>query len=241
MMLRTFPHALALSLAAALALITTPASADLIGDAEAGAQVFARECSACHQIGEGAVHRVGPHLNRIFDSRAGSHDGFNYSRPLLRMGADGMVWRLDTLDAYIENPRALVSGTRMSYRGLRDEDARANLLAYLRAYSDQPQNIPESSPTALRTDTSLPPEILALVGDKEYGEFLAQECSACHQLTGSDQGIPAITGWHEEDFVVAMHAYRRGLRPHQVMQMVAQRLGDDEIAALAAYFADLGE
>jgi len=230
-----------LALALALTLSAVPAMADLIGDAEAGAQVYARECSACHQIGEGAQHRVGPHLNRIFDARAGAHEGFNYSRPLLRMGADGLVWRLDTLDAYIANPRALVSGTRMSYRGLRDDAARANLLAYLRAYSDQPQNIPESSPTALRTDQRLAPEILALVGDKEYGEFLAQECSACHQLSGSDVGIPAITGWPTEDFVVAMHAYREGLRPHQVMQMVAQRLGDEEIAALAAYFADLGE
>jgi cytochrome c len=235
---RLFAAAFALTLATAFG---GPAGAELIGDAETGARVFDRECAACHQIGEGAMHRVGPHLNRIFDRRAASHEGFNYSRPLQRMGADGMVWRLDTLDAYLENPRALVSGTRMAYRGLRDEAQRSDLLAYLRAYSDQPQNIPESSPTARRTEPALPPEVLAIVGDREYGEYLAQECMACHQATGSDQGIPAITGWYEEDFVVAMHAYRRELRPHQVMQMMAQRLNDEEIAALAAYFATLGE
>jgi len=230
--------------AAALALglgVSTSASAGPIGDAEAGARIYARECAQCHQIGEGAVHRTGPQLNRIFDRRAGTQDGFGYSRPLMRMGADGMVWRLDTLDAYIENPRALVSGTRMAYRGLRDEGRRADLLAFLRSHSDQPQNIPESSPTALRSPVDLPPDILAIVGDVEYGEYLAQECSTCHQRSGSDLGIPSITGWYEEDFVVAMHAYRRGLRPHQVMQMVASRLADDEIAALAAYFATLGE
>jgi cytochrome c len=225
----------------ALALQVGAASADLIGDAASGERIFSRECASCHQIGEGAVHRIGPHLNRIFDRRAGSHDNYTYSRPLARMGADGLVWRLDTLDAYIENPRALVSGTRMSYRGLRDSGHRSDLLAYLRAYSDQPQDIPESSPTARRSEVALPPEVLAIVGDVEFGEYLAQECMACHQRSGSDAGIPAITGWYEEDFVVAMHAYRRGLRPHQVMQMMAQRLSDEEIAALAAYFAGLGE
>jgi cytochrome c len=232
------------SIFAAFTLVLTlaaPARADLIGDAAAGAQLYARDCAQCHQIGEGAAHRIGPHLNRVFDRRAGSLDGFNYSRPLARMGADGLVWRLETLDAYVENPRALVSGTRMSYRGMRDPGDRANLLAYLRDFSDRPQDIPESSPTARPSPIDLPPEILAIVGDVEYGEYLAQECSTCHQRSGSDLGIPSITGWPEEDFVVAMHAYRRGLRPHQVMQMVASRLADDEIAALAAYFATLGE
>jgi cytochrome c len=36
-----------------------------------------------------------------------------------------------------------------------------------------------------------------------------------------------------------MHAYKAKLRPHPVMQMMAGRLSNDEIAALAAYFATL--
>lgn len=233
---RIFVSALVACAAAASAPLADP-----IGDAAAGAQVFARECAACHQVGEGAANRIGPQLNRVFDRRAGGLGDFAYSRPLARMGADGLVWRLETLDAYLANPRALVSGTRMSYRGLPDAGRRADLLAYLRDFSDRPQDIPESAPTARPSDPALPPEVLSIVGDAEYGEYLAQECLTCHQRSGSDVGIPAITGWPEEDFVVAMHAYRNGLRPHQVMQMMAQRLGDDEIAALAAYFAGLGE
>ena len=228
-------------LVAAFALLATPASADLIGDAKAGARIFARECAQCHQVGEGAANRIGPQLNRVFDRRAGSVEGFNYSRPLQRMGADGLVWKLETLEAYLENPRALVSGTRMAYRGLRDAGQRSDLLAYLREYSDQPQNIPEASPTARRSEVQLPPEVLAIVGDVEYGEYLAQECLTCHQKSGADAGIPAITGWPEEDFVVAMHAYRQRLRPHRVMQMMAGRLNDEEIASLAAYFAGLAD
>jgi cytochrome c len=155
------------------------------------------------------------------------------------MGVDGLTWTLETLDAYLENPRSLISGTRMSYRGLKDDAKRADVLAYLRAYSDRPRDIPEASPTALPTAPVLEPEILALKGDPEFGEYLASECTTCHQRDGSDQGIPSITQWPEEDFVVAMHAYKRKLRPHPVMQMMAGKLSDEEIAALAAYFATL--
>jgi cytochrome c len=229
--------ALAFALVAGPAL--SPVAADVIGDAGRGADLFARHCASCHQIGDGAVNRIGPHLNGIFGRKAGAVEGFGYSKPMARMGADGLVWTLETLDAYIENPRAMVSGTRMNYRGMAEPDARDALLAHLRDWSDRPQDIPESEPTAIRTDPDLSPDVLAIEGDPAWGEYLASECQTCHQADGSDQGIPSITGWPTGDFVVAMHAYKQKLRPHPVMQMMAGRLNEDEIAALAAYFATL--
>jgi cytochrome c len=229
----------ALRLAFAMILATSAALAEEIGDAERGAKLFSQQCKACHQIGEGAVNRVGPHLNGVFGRKAGVIDGFNYSKSMARMGADGLTWTLETLDAYLENPKALVSGTRMNYRGMKDPEARAALMAFLREWSDKPQNIPEAEPTAVKTDPDLSPEILAIEGDPDYGEYLASECQTCHQADGSDQGIPSVTGWPAEDFVVAMHAYKQKLRPHPVMQMMAGRLNEEEIAALAAYFATL--
>ena len=222
-----------------LALGTLPGASEEIGDAERGADLFSRQCKACHQIGEGAKNRVGPQLNKIFGRRAGSVEGFSYSKSMARMGADGLTWTLETLDAYVANPKALVSGTRMNYRGMAEPEARADLLAFLRDWSDRPQDIPESEPTARKTDPDLAPEVLAIKGDPDYGEYLASECRTCHQADGSDQGIPSVTGWPEEDFVIAMHAYKQKLRPHPVMQMMASRLNDEEIAALAAYFATL--
>lgn len=82
-------------------------------------------------------------------------------------------------------------------------------------------------------------EVLAIVGDRDYGEYLSSDCKTCHQIDGSYDGIPSITHWYEEDFVIAMHAYKQKLRPHPVMQMMAGRLSDEEIAALAAYFASI--
>lgn len=212
--------------------------ADGLGDASVGEKVFGK-CSGCHEIGAGAEDRIGPHLNGIFGRQAAAHSDYRYSNSMQRAGVDGLIWTAETLDAYIENPRALVSKTRMSFRGIKDPVDRANLLAYLRDFSDSPANLPEAEPTARATDHDLDPAILALVGDPEYGEYLASECLTCHKSDGSAEGIPSITLWPTEDFVIAMHAYKRKLRPHPVMQMMAGRLNDEEIAALAAYFKDL--
>ena len=230
-----FP-ALALSVGVCL---PRAAAAELIGNTDKGEALFQRECSVCHQIGDGAKARIGPVLNGIYGRRAGDVDGFAYSKSMIRMGNDGLTWTLTTLDPYLENPKALVSGTKMSYRGLKDPAERADLLAYLRNWSDRPQDIPEAEPTARKTDHDLDPAILAIQGDPDYGEYLSAECQTCHQHDGTDRGIPSITGWPAEDFVVAMHAYKRKLRPHPVMQMMAGRLNEEEIAALAAWFATL--
>ena len=84
------------------------------------------------------------------------------------------------------------------------------------------------------------PNILAIEGDREYGEYLGSECTTCHQASGDANGIPSIIGWDTEDFVIAMHAYKQKHRENPVMQMITGRLANDEIAALAAYFKSLG-
>ncbi len=222
-----------------VAFTAVTARAEAIGDAERGEELFGM-CAGCHEVGRGAENGIGPHLNGIFGRKAASAgEDYPYSEGLERAGADGLEWHLRTLDAYIENPKALVSGTRMNFDGLDDPQERADILAYLRRFSDDPQNIPEADPTARAPEVELPPEVLAMVGDPEYGEYLSSECKTCHQADGSDEGIPSITNWPAEDFVVAMHAYKQKLRPHPVMQMMAGRLTDAEIAALAAYFGEL--
>lgn len=231
-MIRYVTHATAVL---ALILGASTAFAEAGGDADRGEGLY-RQCSGCHQIGEGAVDRIGPHLNGIFDRAAASAEGFRYSNGMQRAAANGLIWDYESLDAFIENPRALVSQTRMSFRGFREQQDRDDLLAYIRRFSADPQNIPESAPTAVAVDHAVAPEILAIIGDPAYGEYLSGECTSCHQASGAASGIPSITNWPTEDFVLAMHAYKDGVRAHPVMQMMAQRLSNEEIAALAAYF-----
>lgn len=222
----------------ACAFAASVANAQANGDAERGEVVY-RQCSGCHQVGQGAKDRIGPHLNHIFDRAAGAAEGYRYSNGLRRAADGGLMWDYETLDAFIENPRALVSQTRMSFRGIEDAGDRADLMAYLRVFSDNPQDIPESAPTAQTVDHDVAPEVLAIVGDPAYGEYLSGECTSCHQTSGAGDGIPSITQWPTEDFVTAMHAYKEGVRAHPVMQMMAGRLSNEEIAALAAYFKDV--
>ena len=208
------------------------------GDRVQGIAVF-KKCQACHQVGEGAKNLVGPQLNGIFGRTAGGLGGGKYSKSMIHAGEDGLIWSAETLDVFLENPKSLVAKTRMSFRGLKDGEDRANLIAYLREFSDDPAVMPKAKETVQGREITLDPSILVLVGDPEYGEYLSSDCITCHQSNGNNDGIPGITAWPTEEFVIAMHAYKQKLKPHPVMQMMAGRLSDEEIAALAAYFKDL--
>ena len=85
--------------------------------------------------------------------------------------------------------------------------------------------------------TSLTDIILAIEGDLDYGAYLAGECVTCHQADGHAGGIPPIAGLPRPAFIQALLEYRTNIRQNEVMKLRALSLGDEEIAALAAYFA----
>jgi cytochrome c553 len=75
-------------------------------------------------------------------------------------------------------------------------------------------------------------------GDRALGEYLSSECVTCHQLSGRvSGGVPAIVGIDAASFVALMESYRSKQRDNAVMQSIAARFNDEEIAALAVYFA----
>jgi cytochrome c len=76
-------------------------------------------------------------------------------------------------------------------------------------------------------------------GDRALGEYLSTECVTCHQLSGAYQGIPPIIGWPEDSFIGIMNEYRSKRRSNPVMETIAGRYSNEEIAALAAYFGSL--
>ena len=221
-------------LAAAL-LTLLPAAGTWSVDAERGKALYL-QCKRCHQVGGGAEHRIGPHLNDVFGRAAASLGGFRYSPAMKAAGAGGLVWTETTLDAFLSDPHTLVPRSRMSFSGLAQSDDRADLLAWLQGFSGARSDLPPAEPTATPEEYGLDPQLLTIPGDPEYGAWLAGECTTCHRSDGSDRGIPSITGWPLEDFVIALQAYKRAKRVHPVMQLVAGRLSDEEIAALAVHF-----
>ena len=118
-------------IALSCALSINPALAN--GDATAGEKVFKKKCKACHVV-DAEKHKTGPHLVNIMGRAAGSADGYKkYSKA---MKSSGIVWNEETLDGYLEKPISYVRGTRMVFAGLRKEEDRANVIAYLKSYSE---------------------------------------------------------------------------------------------------------
>jgi cytochrome c len=79
----------------------------------------------------------------------------------------------------------------------------------------------------------------AAAADAAFGEYLSGECVTCHRVDGKDTGIPSIVGWPAEQFIAVLQAYKGRERPNPVMQTIAGRLSNEEIEALAAYYAQL--
>ncbi|MDE2411348.1 MAG: c-type cytochrome [Sphingomonadales bacterium] len=105
-----------------------PHTPGLQGDAARGAQVYAANCGSCHSLD---ANRVGPAHRGVFGRKAGTAPGFAYS-PALHSAR--FVWDQRMLDRWLQNPQALVPGTRMGFR-LGDPQRRADVIAYLRQQS----------------------------------------------------------------------------------------------------------
>lgn len=101
-------------------------------DLEAGVKIFSRQCSTCHKNNsEGAAHTTGPNLWQINGRDIASAQDFSYSKAL---EAKTGVWNNEQLNEFLYNPKRYAKGTKMSYRGLKDDQERANVIAYLNSF-----------------------------------------------------------------------------------------------------------
>lgn len=120
----------------ALSATSVMAESHVTGDAEAGEKVF-RKCMACHAVGEDAKNKIGPMLNGIVGSAAGAVEGFKYSDVLMEKAAEGLIWTPEEIAAFLEKPRDYAKGTKMSFAGLRKEEERDNVIAYLATFASE--------------------------------------------------------------------------------------------------------
>jgi cytochrome c2 len=119
----------------ALALIAVPMAALADGDAEKGEKVF-RKCKACHVVDSDA-NRVGPSLQNIVGRTAGTVEGFKYSPAMKAAGEGGLTWTEENIDKYMADPKGFVEKNKMAFVGLKKEDERADVIAYLKTFSAQ--------------------------------------------------------------------------------------------------------
>ena len=117
----------------AVLILATARQGEAAGDPDAGARVF-RTCAACHTI-EPGVHRTGPSLASVFGRKAGAAGGFRRYSNALR--STELVWREDTLNGFLANPRGYLPGNRMTFPGLSDPQTRADVIAYLKQTTER--------------------------------------------------------------------------------------------------------
>ena len=112
-----------------LALAATVAAARAEGDAARGRQLF-RACAACHSL-EPDRNMTGPSLAGVLGRKAGGLESFRRYSPALKNA--GVTWDERTLDPWLADPARFIPGNRMTFPGVKEEQARADLIAYLKA------------------------------------------------------------------------------------------------------------
>lgn len=124
-----------------------PSIAQLLqnASAEKGAAVF-KKCEACHSGEKGGPNKVGPDLWDIVDRPVGEHAGFSYSAAMKEFSNGGAEkWTYDNLDHFLFSPKGFIKGTAMGFAGLKKDQERADIIAYLRTLSDDPKPLPEAT------------------------------------------------------------------------------------------------
>jgi cytochrome c553 len=86
----------------------------------------------------------------------------------------------------------------------------------------------------------------APAGDATKGRDKTQMCQGCHGIDGWRTAypevytVPRLGSQHEAYLVRALQAYKSGERNHPSMRAIAASLSDQDMADLAAYYAQSG-
>lgn len=174
---------------AAVPVATLLASAD----AAAGESSF-KKCASCHTTEQGGANKVGPNLWSIVDRPIASHEGFGYSGAMKEFAQGGsVVWDYEHLNGFLLAPKQHVPGTAMGFAGLKKDDERANVIAYLRGLSDSPVPLPEEQAAAPAEDAAAPAEGAAAPaeGAAAAAENPAETPAAEAPAPAEEQPVPA--------------------------------------------------
>jgi cytochrome c len=104
-----------------------------------------KACVACHVNSKdgSSAGKQGPTMWNIVDRAKGAVAGFAYSNNMAAQGGKGEKWSFESLDKFLENPKGYVPGTKMSFAGIGNAKARADVIAYLASIADSPVALPK--------------------------------------------------------------------------------------------------
>ena len=116
-------------------------------DVAAGATISSK-CQSCHNFANGGPNQTGPNLWGAIGRPPGTHAGFAYSSAMEAFGKTLPVWDYNHVYMFLAGPQNYISGTKMSFVGLKKREDRINLIAWLRQQSSSPVAIPAPDPKA---------------------------------------------------------------------------------------------
>ena len=92
-----------------------------------GKKVF-KKCAACHSLQEGK-NKIGPPLYNLLGRKAGSVEGYKYSKA---MKNSDVVWDEKSLDKFLTKPRKFIKRTKMSFWGIKKKSLRDDLISFFK-------------------------------------------------------------------------------------------------------------
>lgn len=144
-------------------------------DSVRGKKVF-RKCVACHTVEKGGRKKTGPNLWGIVGAPVGARYGFRYSQAMLAFGG---TWTPERLDAYLAKPREFVKGGSMSFVGLKREQDRADVIAFLNEMGDSPADFGKAQGALTGAVSPEPGDFGVMVAAPGASETF-DACTACH-------------------------------------------------------------
>src|SRR5262249_5073145 len=103
------------------------------GNPTRGQRLFGA-CAACHSL-KPDRNMTGPSLANLWDRKAGRLPSFSRYSPALK-SAD-IEWNDKTLNEWIKDPQHLIPGNEMTFAGIKDDQQRADLLAFLKEATEK--------------------------------------------------------------------------------------------------------
>ncbi len=166
-------------------------------DISKGSAFMAQQCAACHTYVAGGGAGVGPNLYGVLGGPMFGTPGFTYSSAVTAKAKGD--WNYDNINAWLADPQKFAPGTAMSYPGIKNTQARADVVAYLRTLSAKPlplptaaqvkaASAPSAAPAVASATPAAPPPapgmkaMFASANVSNGDAFVQQQCAACHTL-----------------------------------------------------------
>jgi cytochrome c len=149
----------------------------------------AKKCQACHDLSTANANKTGPGLYDIVERVIGSHPGFAYSAVMQGHQAAGDTWTYEALDHFLTSPKGFAPGTKMTFAGVKNDQERANIIAFLSTLSASPKPFP--APDAAEEGVAPPDEQVTEGTSSVEPDATADEPSAASEEPVSSEAAPA--------------------------------------------------